>query len=133
MEDTPQALKGTTEEANAAKAKKTEAVPSAKQVEKHNLDHSVFRSWCPRCVKGRAAAYGNRASKNDQREVPVVGVDYVHTRSEQEQEEEEGMPILHLKDEGTKMITGCQAQESTRARWSPSDGCWNSWDTGGSY
>ncbi len=32
-------------------------------------------------------------------------MDYTHTRSEQEREEEKGMPIVVLKDERTKMIT----------------------------
>ena len=41
-------------EAVRAKARKTEPVPSQREVEEHNLDHGAFRSWCPHCVKGRA-------------------------------------------------------------------------------
>ena len=41
-----------------ARARKTGAVPSQKEVEEHNLDHGMFRSWCPHCVKGRAESYG---------------------------------------------------------------------------
>ncbi len=40
------------EEAVRARARRPETVPSEKEVEKHNLDHGVFRSWGPRCVKG---------------------------------------------------------------------------------
>ena len=43
------------EEAVRARARKTETVPSQKEVEEHNLDHGVFRSWRPHCVKGRRA------------------------------------------------------------------------------
>ena len=34
------------EEAVRARARKTEPVPSQREVEEHNLDHGVFRSWC---------------------------------------------------------------------------------------
>ncbi len=37
---------GVGEEAVRARARKTEAVPSQREVEEHNLDHAVFRSWC---------------------------------------------------------------------------------------
>ncbi len=104
VEDTLEALKEKSEEANAAKGGKTEAVPSAKEVEENSLDQSVSRSWCPRCVKGRAEAYGHRSSKTDKREAPVVGVDYMYMRSEREQEEEKGMTIIRLKDQRTNMI-----------------------------
>ena len=42
------------EEAVRARARKTEAVPSQREVEEHNWGHGVFRSWCPHCVAGRA-------------------------------------------------------------------------------
>ena len=45
------------EEAARARARKTETVPSQKEVEEHNLDHGVPRTWCPHCVKGRAESY----------------------------------------------------------------------------
>ncbi len=62
------------EEAVRTKARRTEIVPSMREVEEHNLDHAVFRSWCPRCVKGRAEAYGHRADKDKGRGVPVMGL-----------------------------------------------------------
>ena len=49
--DTSQGLKETSQDASRARARRTEAAPSAKEVEELNLDHSVFRSWCPHCVK----------------------------------------------------------------------------------
>ncbi len=56
-------------------------------------------------MKGRAQACGPRRSKSDKREAPVVGIAYMYMCSEQEKEEEKGMPIAVLKDDGTKMIT----------------------------
>ena len=48
-----------TEEGVKARARNTAAVPSSKEVDEHNLDHAVFRSWCPHCVKGRAESSGH--------------------------------------------------------------------------
>ena len=87
-----------------ARARKTEIVPSDKEVEERNLDHAVFRSWCPCCVKGRAESYGHVNKVKGQGAVPTVGVDYVRTHSEQEKEEEKGTPIIVAKDNKTKMI-----------------------------
>ncbi len=48
------------EEAVRARARKTDAVPSEKEVEERNLDHAVFRSRRPRCVTNRADCTGVR-------------------------------------------------------------------------
>ena len=64
----------------------------------------MFRSWCPHCVKGRAEAYGHKGEKETKREAPAIGIDHMHMISEQEKDEEKGMPILLMKDERTKMI-----------------------------
>ena len=39
------------EREHRAKMRRTEAVPSDREVEDHNVDHAVFRAWCPHCVK----------------------------------------------------------------------------------
>ncbi len=43
-------LKETGEEGVAARASKVESAPSKKEVEDRNLDHAVFRGWCPHCI-----------------------------------------------------------------------------------
>ncbi len=55
-ESVEEALRDMNEERVAARARRVEAVPNKREVEERNLDHAVFRSWCPRCVKGRAEA-----------------------------------------------------------------------------
>ena len=40
------------EEAARARARKTDIAPNDKELGEHNLDHAVFRSLCPHCVKG---------------------------------------------------------------------------------
>ena len=69
------------EEAVRAKARKTGAVPSQKEVEEHNLDHGVFRSWCPHCVKGRAESYGHAKKVQNEGDVPTIGIDYMYMHS----------------------------------------------------
>ncbi len=91
-------------EAVRAKARKTETVPSQREAEEHNLDHGVFRSWCPRCVKGRAGSYGHEKKAQSEGDSPTVGLDYMYMHSEQEREEEKGMPIIVAKDNKPKMI-----------------------------
>ena len=67
------------------------------------MDHAVFRSWCPHCVKDRAEACGHRRRGGETGDVPTVSLDYTHRRSEQEKEEK-GMPIDVVKDSRTKMV-----------------------------
>ena len=66
------------EEAVRARARKTEAVPSQREAEEHNLDHGVFRSWCPHCVKGRAESYGHVKKVQNEGDVPTISIDYMY-------------------------------------------------------
>ncbi len=86
--------------------RRTEAVPNDKEVEEHNVDHAVFRAWCPHCVKGRGEAYGHAKLKDKSQEVPVISVDYayMHPEAQGEDEEEKGMPIWVAKDSRSKML-----------------------------
>ena len=99
-----QTLEDKGEEAAGARARKTEAAPSQREVGERNLDHGVFRSWCPHCVKGRAESYGHAKKVQNEGDVPTIGIDYMYMHSEQEKEEEKGMPIVVAKDNRTKMI-----------------------------
>ncbi len=47
------------EETVRERAWKAGAAPSETEVAEQNLDHAVLRSWCPRCVTGRAESYGH--------------------------------------------------------------------------
>ncbi len=59
------------EEAARARARKAGIVPSGLEVEEGNLDHAVFRSWCPRCVKGRAESCGHARKVKDEGIAPM--------------------------------------------------------------
>ncbi len=68
------------------------------------MDHAALRSWCPQCVKGRAESCGHVTKLQNDGEAPTMGVDYMHTHSEQDKEEEKGMPSVVAKNTKTKMI-----------------------------
>ncbi len=82
------------QEAVRAKARKTETDLSTREVEEYSLDHAAFRSWRPRCMKGRGESYGHRTIKGDEKNVPFASVDHTRVHSERETEEEKGTPTL---------------------------------------
>ena len=68
-------------------------------MDERNIDHGVFRAWCPHCVKGKAQDYGHvKRKEGEDRQVPLVGVDYMFMHEKQSKEEEKGMPILAVRD-----------------------------------
>ncbi len=96
------------DEAAQARARKTGAAPRVKEVEECNLDHAALRSWQPSCVRERVESRELAKKVQDEGEAPIAGVDYTHTRGEQENEEEEeekGVPISVAKDNKTRVTT----------------------------
>ena len=78
--------------------------PTQEEVDEHNIDHGVFRAWCPHCVKAQAQSYGHMKRKDkEDRQVPVVGIDYMFMHEKQSKEEERGMPILAMRDSDLKI------------------------------
>ena len=68
------------EESSKPKVRNAEAVPSEREVEEHNVDHGVFRSWCPHCVKDRAKAYGHKKIGGDGGDALTVSLGTVGTQ-----------------------------------------------------
>ena len=66
-------------------------MPSAREVEEHNMTHCPYRAWCEECVMGAGVAGGHR-KVGDVGEVPVVSIDYMWL--EERGHEERGSPIL---------------------------------------
>ena len=95
-------LPGTGEEFVISQVRKAPDQPTGGYIRGHNIDHGVFRAWCPHCVHGRAEAYGHHlANMREQARLPTVTIDCVFMSSKQEREEERGMPILVVKDDST--------------------------------
>ena len=62
------------EEAQVPLAVKAPRLPSAREIEEHNLTHCPFRSWCPQCIKGQAKDDAHRVMQGDLAESDVVRV-----------------------------------------------------------
>ena len=60
--------------------------PSKAEIERHNLTHINYRSWCPHCVFGRRNNTGHRARQHSQRKVPLFCADYCFVRDVEDPE-----------------------------------------------
>ena len=100
---------GEPEGARRAKGTRAPIKPSKEEVDEHMLTHLPFRSWCPHCVRGKPRGKPHKRAEEEPRELPTVALDYTFMRESREKYEEEGMPILVVKDirqndTGTGMI-----------------------------
>ena len=97
------------EEAQEARIIKAPSKPSKEEVDKHMATHIPFRSWCPHCVRGKSKGKPHKRTSQENREIPIVVMDYMFMDDTQNEGEEKGMPILVAKDinqdgTGTGMI-----------------------------
>ena len=51
-------------------------LPSAREVEEHNISHLPFLNWCPHCVKGRGREADHRRQPHAERGVDEFHLDY---------------------------------------------------------
>ena len=58
----------------AQKTARSPSMPTAKDVEDHDLTHCPYRSWCDHCVKGQAKDDGHSTIKGDLADSSVVRV-----------------------------------------------------------
>ena len=66
--------------------------PSKAEVERHNLSHLPYKSWCQHCVAARRAAAPHLAQKEgNRRSVPLLVFDYAFLRAA---DEDETIPCL---------------------------------------
>ena len=75
--------------------------PTEAEVERHNVTHMPFRSWCPACVEGKARdKYHQKAEGQVGKEVPEIVFDYCFLGSEGE----DTVAIQVTRDRRTRMI-----------------------------
>ena len=79
-------------------------MPSQEEVEKHNLTHLPYRSWCKHCVMGKSKGQ-HHCKSSKKRSVPVVSIDYMFMSDNQGEGEEKGMTIIVQKDRTFGIIT----------------------------
>ena len=77
-------------------------MPTAAELEEHNLTHCPSRTWCPHCMRGRGVSRAHRKlMAASERRVPQVVIDYAFMGQEGD---ESTMPILVVKDCRTRRI-----------------------------
>ena len=90
----------------------TPYTPSKQERLEHELTHVPFRSWCPHCVGGKAVAmghYGRRSEVEDERRIPVIGLDYAFLQKSDNQDDGEKVEIgevttLVMKDQRSRCV-----------------------------
>ena len=89
------------EEAREPHVLRDPGAPSEAEVERHNVTHMPFRSWCPSCVEGKARDKHHRTNEEqDQKSVPEIVFDYGFLGSEGE----ETIAIQVARDRRTRML-----------------------------
>ena len=93
---------GEGEEAQEAQAMDKPVRPSQQEVDRHNLTHLPYRTWCAHCVKGKAVGSPHRNVKREgEKSVPTVVTDYMYLNAQEENKDGEDikdMPVLTMKD-----------------------------------
>ena len=74
----PEGLPGGEDEAQMPRAAKAPKVPSAREIEAHELTHCPPRSWCDHCVRGQSKNFPHTTVKGELAETSVtrVSMDY---------------------------------------------------------
>ena len=80
--------------------------PIRQDIEEHMATHLPCRSWCPRCIAGKAVSDPRRKKGEGPGSVPTVSIDYAFMVSGQDQEYEgDQHPLLVMEDDATKAIS----------------------------
>ena len=76
--------------------------PSEEEVDRHNLSHLPFRSWCKFCVMGRAQSHPHWQKEKEESGVPVISWDYGYLKEEKEAIKDGEFPMVVWKDSNSK-------------------------------
>ena len=100
-------------EERGVRVMKAPKAPSQEEIDRHNVSHCPFRSWCQWCVAGQAKAKGHFKADCDEKEsrIPTVSMDYMFMTEEEEKDEDKdvedshegNMPILVMVDHSNDM------------------------------
>ena len=89
------------EEAREPRVLRDPGAPTEAEVERHNMTHMPFRSWCPACVEGKARDKHHQKSEDQgEKGIPEIVFDYCFLGSE----DEETIAIQVARDRRTRMI-----------------------------
>ena len=66
------------EEATPSKAMVRPSTPSQEEIDRHRIDHLPYRDWCPECVEGFGRERAHHASRDHDRTIPLISLDYMY-------------------------------------------------------
>ena len=104
--------------------------PTEQEIQRHEVTHLPYRSWCPQCVKGRARARGHKKEGREEGAIPRVVLDYAFMGQKDDEdaekdknkesqikseEKKKSMPMLVMKDARSKYVfsTWCCRKDVT--------------------
>ena len=77
--------------------------PTRQERMEHELTHIPYRSWCEHCVRGKCAALAHRyVAPEDDRAVPIIGIDYAFIKKSDEEELISEVKTMVVKDGRSK-------------------------------
>ena len=75
-------------------------LPSAAEIEAHEMTHLPFRNWCRHCVKGRSVERGHYRQEREEGALPEVHLDWAFPASEGGGK---GIVVLAARERDTRM------------------------------
>ena len=107
---------GEEEEGRIIRGLKAIYTPSKEEWDNHMRSHIPFRRWCPFCVKGRSKSGAHRGCEKSEeekkKEVPVISIDYMEPKSEEEKRLIKSLPIIGMIDRHDKWVSSMMVPQS---------------------
>ena len=88
---------GSPEAAVGDRMKRPPKAPSAEEWRRHRATHVPFRSWCPKCVAGRAVRGDHSEAEAPIDETPQVSMDYCFLRRGADGEASVPVLVAHVR------------------------------------
>ena len=99
------------EDTPVARARKPPPGPTAEELDKHELTHVVFRSWCKHCISSRAKEDPHRSVATHEGRTPKVMLDWMFFTSDQEPGVQ--LPVLVVYDLSTGAVMAMQSTKDS--------------------
>ena len=101
------------EDTPVARARKPPPGPTAEELDKHELTHVVFRSWCKHCISSRAKEDPHRRVATHEGRTPKVMLDWMFFTNDQEPSVQ--LPVLVVYDLSTGVVMAMQSTKDSSA------------------
>ena len=99
------------EDTPVARARIPPPGPTTEELDKHELTHVVFRSWCKHCISGRAKEDPHRSVATHEGRTPKVMLDWMFFTSDQEPGVQ--LPVLVVYDLSTGAVMAMQSTKDS--------------------